>query len=160
MNGKPMTALFALAVSLAFMIQADKNTSAQERAEWLTVFGQLVESGTFSKAQLKMMTQEAFSHAAGTELSEFLAQVTPMLSYSQKVSVLINLYDTMLADGTIKEGERTMFQKFHHAFEIDETTLRTIREFLTLKNDITLFTDPSHPYNDDVFSLSSLFQDT
>ncbi len=160
MNDKPMTALFALAVSLAFMIQADKKTSVQERAGWMTVFGQLVETGTLSKGQLETMTQAAFSRAAGTELSEFLEQVTPMLSYSQKVSVLINLYDIMLTDGTIKEGERTMFRDFHQAFEINETTLRTIREFLTLKNDITLFTNSSHPYNDDGFSLTSLFQNT
>ncbi len=48
MNDQPMTALFALAVSLAYMIRADKNTSVQERAEWVTVFGQLLESETLS----------------------------------------------------------------------------------------------------------------
>ena len=159
MNDQPMTALFALAVSLAYMIQADRNTSVQERAEWVTVFGQLLESGKFSKAHFEKMTKDAFAFAEGTELEEFLNQITPMLSYSQKVSVLINLYDTAMADGVVKEGERAMFTQFQRAFDVPENTARMIREFLGLKNDISLFTDESHPYNNDDFSLGNLFQD-
>ncbi|MDA1090062.1 MAG: TerB family tellurite resistance protein [Proteobacteria bacterium] len=159
MNDSPITPLFGLAVAIAYVIQSDGKTSVQERAEWLTLFGQLVESGKFSKAHLATMTKTAFAHAAATDLSEFLEQLTPVLSYSQKISVLINLYDTMLADGNIKEGGHRVFEQFHRAFEIDKQTLRTIREFLSLKNDITLFTDANHPYNDDDFSLASLFRE-
>jgi len=159
MNDQPITALFALAVSLAYMIQADKNTSVQERAEWVTVFGQLLESGALSKTQFEKMTKKAFALAEGTELKAFLNQITPMLSYSQKISVLINLYDTAMADGMIKEGERAVFTQFQRAFDVPNNTARTIREFLGLKNDISLFTDESHPYNNDDFSLGSLFQD-
>lgn len=160
MTDQPITPLFALAVSVAYVIRADNTTSVQERAEWVTLFGQLVESGQFSKTQLERMSKDAFAHAADTELPEFLEQVTPMLSHSQKVSVMINLYDTMLADGVIKEGETVIYEQFHRAFEIDKQTLRTIREFLSLKNDLTLFTDDAHPYNDDEFSLTSLFRDS
>ncbi len=159
MNGQPMTALFALAVSLAYMIQADRNTSVQERAGWVTVFGQLLESGKFSKAHFEKMTKDAFALAEKTELKEFLNQITPILSYSQKISVLINLYDTSMVDGVIKEGEGTVFSQFQRAFDVPESTVRTIREFLGLKNDISLFSDASHPYNDDDFSLGSLFRD-
>lgn len=159
MNDQPMTALFALAVSLAYMIRADRNTSVQERAEWVTVFGQLLESGTLSKTQFEKMTKKAFAQAEEIELKTFLEQITPMLSHSQKISVLINLYDTAMADGMIKEGERTVFTQFQRAFDVPNNTARTIREFLGLKNDISLFTDKSHPYNDDDFSLGNLFQD-
>ena len=73
--------------------------------------------------------------------------------------MLLNLYDSMTVDGVIKEGERVVFTAFQRAFNVDEKTARDIREFLMLKNDISLFTDSSHPFNDDDFSLGHLFQD-
>ena len=77
----------------------------------------------------------------------------------EKLAILVNLYDIILVDGVVKEGERDVFKKFQHAFEIDEKTARKIREFLMLRHDMSLFTDPSHPYNDDDFSINSLFRD-
>lgn len=159
MNDEPLTPLFILAVSLAYVIQADETTTVQERAEWVTVFGKLVESGGFSKSRLETMTKKAFAEATDTELSSFLEAATPLLSYSQKLAVLLNLYDSMMVDGVIKEGERVVFTEFQRAFNVDEKTARDIREFLMLKNDISLFTDSSHPFNDDDFSLGHLFQD-
>ena len=73
--------------------------------------------------------------------------------------MLVNLYNVMLVDGVVKEGERKVFKKFQHAFDVDEITARKIREFLMLKHDTSLFTNPSHPYNDDDFSINSLFKD-
>ncbi|MBT3307455.1 MAG: TerB family tellurite resistance protein [Alphaproteobacteria bacterium] len=160
MNDRSITPLFTLAVSIAYVIRADQNTSVQERAEWVTVFGQLVETGEYSKTQLGILTQDAFAYAADNELSIFLEDVVPILSVSQKISILINMYDTLLADGIIKEGERAVFTKFQNAFDIDKQTIKYIREFLTLQNDLTVFTNDAHPYNDDEFSLGHLFRDS
>ena len=159
MNDQKLTPLFALAVSLAYAIQADFRTSIQEKAELVTIFGKLVEKGEFSKSRLERMTQDSFSHASATELSDFLDEAVQVLSHSQKLAILVNLYDIILVDGAVKEGERDVFKKFQHAFEIDEKTARKIREFLMLRHDMSLFTDPSHPYNDDDFSINSLFRD-
>ena len=159
MNDRKMTPLFALAVSAAYAIQADFRTTIQEKAKLVTIFGKLVEKGEFSKSQLERMTRDSFSHAAATDLSDFLDEAVRMLSHSQRLSILINLYDIILVDGVVKEGERKVFQKFQNAFEINEKTARKIRDFLMLKHDTTLFTNPSHPYNDDDFSINSLFQD-
>ena len=52
-----------------------------------------------------------------------------------------------------------VFTQFQRAFGVPENTVRTIREFLGLKNDISLFRDESHPYNNDDFSLDILFRD-
>ncbi len=159
MNDQKFTPLFALAVSLAYAIQADSRTSLQEKAELVTIFGKLVESGEFSKSGLERMTRDAFSHASATELSDFLDEAAQALSHSQKLAILINLYDIILVDGAVKASENNVFKKFHYAFEVDEKTARKIREFLTLKHDTSLFTNPSHPYNDDHFSINSLFRD-
>ncbi len=159
MNDQTMTPLFALAVSVAYAIQADSRVSIQEKAKLVTIFGKLVESGEFSKSRLERMTRDAFSYVAASELSMFLPEAVKVLSYSQKLAILVNLYDIILVDGVVKEGERTVFKKFQHAFEIDEKAARTIREFLMLKHDTSLFTNPSHPYNDDDFSINSLFRD-
>lgn len=160
MNDNPMTPLFSLAVSIVYMIKADQNTSIQERAEWVTVFGQLVESGEYSKTQLEKLTQNAFAYASDTKLSVFLEETAPLLSLAQKISILLNLYDTMLADGAIKEGEHTIFQEFHRAYDIDNKTIKYIRELLTLQNDLTLFTNESHPKNDAEFTFNNLFRDS
>ncbi len=159
MNDQIMTPLFALAVSVAYAIQADSRVTIQEKAKLVTIFGKLVESGEFSKSRLERMTRDAFSHASATELSDFLDATAQVLSHSQKLAILLNLYDTILVDGMVKEGERKVFKKFQQAFEIDEKTARKIREFLMLKHDTSLFTNPSHPYNDDDFSINSLFRD-
>ena len=70
-----------------------------------------------------------------------------------------NIRVCAMVDGMIKEGERTVFTQFQRAFGVPENTVRTIREFLGLKNDISLFRDESHPYNNDDFSLETLFRD-
>lgn len=159
MNDRPMTPLFTLAVSIAYMTKADQVVSVQERAEWISVFGQLVESGEYSKKQLEKLTQDAFAYSTNTELSAFLEKAVPQLSLSQKILILTNLYDTVLADGALKEGERTLFAHFSRAFGVDNKTVKFIREFLTFKNDLTLLTNDLHPFNDDKFSLSYMFQD-
>jgi hypothetical protein len=60
MNAETMTPIFALAVSVAYAIQADSRASVQEKAELVPIFGKLVESGEFSKSRLERMTPGRF----------------------------------------------------------------------------------------------------
>ena len=72
--------------------------------------------------------------------------------------MLVNLYDTMLVDGVVNDAERSVFRDFQRAFLVDEKTVRIIREILMLRNDISLFINPSHPFNNDDFDLAHLLR--
>jgi uncharacterized tellurite resistance protein B-like protein len=156
MTDHEMSPLFALAVALAYMIQSDATASTQEKAEFLTVFGKLLISEEMSKAQVERLTRESFDYAGKTPLPAFIKKITPKLSVAQKMAMLVNLYDAMLVDGTVNEAERSVFRDFQHAFLVNEKTVKIIREVLMLRNDISLFTNPSHPFNNDDFDLIHL----
>ena len=158
MTEQEMSPLFALAAALAYMIQADADASVQEKAEFMTVFGKLLVSGEMSKRQVEKLTRESFDYAAKTELPAFIKKINPKLSLAQKLAMLVDLYDTMLVDGVVNEAERSVFREFQRVFNIDEKTVRIIREVLMLRNDLSLFTDPSHPFNSDSFDLVQLFR--
>ena len=158
MTDHEMSPLFALAAALAYMIQSDADASTQEKAEFLTVFGKLLVSDEMSKGQVERLTRESFDYATKTPLPAFIKKITSKLTVAQKLAMLVNLYDTMLVDGVVNDVERSVFRDFQRAFLVDEKTVRIIREILMLRNDISLFINPSHPFNNDDFDLAHLLR--
>jgi len=157
MQETKLTPLKILAISMAYEIQADKRTSPQEKAKLVTLFGKLVEMGTLQEGELHALINWAFEYARKNRLEPFLKQADSILSYTQKMAVLINLYDVMQVDGYIKMGERGLIQAFKQNFGIDARISRGVREFLMLKNDTSIFIDDGHPLNNETFDFSQLF---
>ncbi|MDP7651708.1 MAG: TerB family tellurite resistance protein [Rhodospirillales bacterium] len=152
--------LFALAGSLAYEIQADHETSPQEKAKLITLFGKLVESNVMSAAELNTMVQRSFTYASTIDIDTFIETASPILTDAQKLAIIINLYDVMQIDGHINSGERATVKKFQIAFNIDEVSTRGINRFLMLKNDTTLFLNKAHPLNNTYFGIEDLFRDS
>ncbi|MEQ8709232.1 MAG: TerB family tellurite resistance protein [Rhodospirillales bacterium] len=152
-----MSPLFALGASLAYMIRADGETKVEERATFLTVFGKQVTSGTMTSDQLQMLTAASFRFARQTPLKDFLIVATPRLSFAQRMAIFMNIYETVLVDGMIREGEKRMLHEFEQHFGISREKLRAVRELLMLKNDTSLFTDEAHPQNESGYSFDLIF---
>jgi uncharacterized tellurite resistance protein B-like protein len=151
--GGGVRGLLVLARALAYVVDADSKTTLEEKAKMLTVMGKHVARGEITPHQLKGLTDDAFNHAAMVPVERFIDDIVEGLTPAQKVSLVINLYDTMLVDGQVATGERTVIDKFVGAFEISRNTIRALREVLMLKNDTGLFTDPNHPFNEPSFRL-------
>lgn len=145
--------LLILARALAYVVDADSKTTLEEKAKMLTVLGKHVARGEITPHQLKGLTDDAFNHAAMVPVERFIDDIVEGLTPAQKASLVINLYDTMLVDGQVATGERTVIDKFVGAFEMSRNTIRALREVLMLKNDTGLFTDPNHPFNEPSFRL-------
>lgn len=157
MEEEPLTPLMALAVSMAYEIRVDEITSTQEKGQLVALFGKLVEMKSLHQGQLQSLINKAFSYTKNNNVDDFLVKATPILSDSQRLAIIVNMYDTMQTDGHIKKGEQDIIQKFEKAFGIDKDIASGIRKFLMLKNDTSLFIDVSHPLNNRTFDFEKLF---
>ena len=152
-----LSPLFALAVSVAYEIKVDGHISSQQRAQLVALFGKLVEMGSMNEGALHSLIHKAFNYTQDNSVEDFLKKVTPILTDTQRLAIIINLYDAMQVDGHIKLGERDVVHKFEEAFAIDGDVARGVREFLMLKNDTSIFLDMSHPLNNMNLDLPHLF---
>ena len=157
MSKSRMSPLFALGASLAYMIRADGETKVEERATFLTVFGKQVTNGNMTDDQLRALTSASFRFARQTPLKDFLIVAAPRLSFAQKMAIFMNIYETVLVDGMIRDGEKRMLHEFEQHFEISREKLRAVRELLKLKNDTNLFTDDAHPQNEPDFNFDLVY---
>ena len=157
MEDESLTPLLALAVSMAYEIEVDEKTTPQEKGRLIALFGKLVEMESLNDGELQTLISKAFSYTKNNSVDVFLLKATPALSSTQRLAIIINLYDTMQADGHIKKGEQDIIQKFEKAFNIDQNIASGIKKFLMLKNDTSIFLDQSHPLNNTAFNFDELF---
>lgn len=152
-----LTPLLALAVSVAYEIKVDGRVSSQQKGQLAALFGKLVEMGTMQEGELHTLINRAFKYTENNPVEDFVKKIVPTLTDTQRLAIIINLYEAMQVDGHIKLGERSVIHKFEEAFGIDHQVARGIREFLTLKNDTSIFLDMSHPLNNTPFDLGRIF---
>jgi hypothetical protein len=65
--------------------------------------------------------------------------------------ILVNLVDSAMADGEAEGEEQTLVVQFQRAFGIPDERFIPFFEVLHLKNDRSVFLNPSHPHNRDGF---------
>jgi len=61
------------------------------------------------------------------------------LSQKDKLCIMANLYDSMLADGNADKKEHEIFNKFREAFDLKKSDISLIVEVVTLKNNKDIF---------------------
>lgn len=147
---EPLTILVR---ALAYVIDADHQTTFEEKAKIITVLGKHVSRGDLTQTALRELTDGAFAYAHRVDIDKFIDDAKGRLTPAQKSSVVINVYDAMLVDGQVVTGERAILHKLVGAFDISISTLRAIREVLTLKNDTGVFFDSNHMYNEPSYRL-------
>jgi hypothetical protein len=152
-----LSPLLILAISVAYEIGVDSHISSQEKGKLVTLFGKLVEMGSIKEEVFQSLVRKAFKYTEDNSVEDFLINATPVLTDTQKLAIIINLYDTMQVDGHIKIGEEGIIKKFEEAFAIDKGVARGVREFLNIKNDTSIFLDMSHPLNNMDLDLGQMF---
>lgn len=148
-----MTPIHALATSVAYVINADKKASVEEKARLLALLHKHVSRGDMGELEMREISTKAFETAKTMDVDRFLDKEIADLSNGQRLGILINLYDIMLADGLTVDGEVRIIQKFERAFDVDSPTRQALREVLLLKNDPAIFTSQINPRNESSYAL-------
>jgi uncharacterized tellurite resistance protein B-like protein len=139
--------LLVLAAALAYIMRADGRIVEEEMAEFMTVFGKHVRRGDLTWDEVNQLTKDGIAYSELHDIDAFLEEITEGLSFAQRISILMNIYDAVLVDGRVVDSERLVMQKFQNSFHIFEDIMGPLRELLILKNDTSLFTSDANPRN-------------
>lgn len=143
----PLSPIQIFAVSLAYIIDADRLRPNEEKAKVVALLGKHVTRGEFTEKGLGELAQFAFQRSEKQPLEQFLEEVSSRLSPLQKASIYMNVMEAMLVDGTVRESEQIVMKKFQDAFHLDQETVLAVREVIYVKNDTRMFLYPEHPRN-------------
>jgi uncharacterized tellurite resistance protein B-like protein len=128
-----LTPAIALATSMIYMMAVDGDISDEEMnylAVKLYAIGDANELISLSQKYSKKQDLEAFQKEANEKLSD-----------DQKFTVLANLIDILLADGSAEEEEQNLFFSFVEAFNVSEDDIQAYIDILSVKNDLASFVE-------------------
>ena len=75
----------------------------------------------------------ALAYVKAFPVEKFLEDAPSVLSQKDKLCIMANLYDSMLADGNADKREHEIFNKFREAFDLKKSDISLIVEVVTLK---------------------------
>jgi uncharacterized tellurite resistance protein B-like protein len=126
-----MTPYLALCSSLLYMMSADGEVASEEIGQLIGVLGDSQES--------RQALEDASKYCQKTPVEQFLQEVPSTLTDVQKTSILLNVLDSLLADGDAAPAEQELFLQFQEAFGFSEEDFRPFFEAIATKNDHSVF---------------------
>ena len=128
-----LTPAIALATSMIYMMSVDGEVSDEEMnylAVKLYAIGDAEELVSLSRKYSKKQDLQAFQKEANEKLTQ-----------DQKFTILANLIDILLADGSADEKEQELFFSFSEAFGISEEEIQVYIDVISVKNDLASFVE-------------------
>jgi uncharacterized tellurite resistance protein B-like protein len=129
----------AFIASLIYMIAAD---GVVEDEEIMQLSGAIAQFPNRSE-----LLDQAIKYFRRTNVSQFLAEANGMLSDAQKITILVNLADSLTSDGDADPSEQRLFEQFLQAWGISEERFRPFFEVIAVKNDRTVFINQNDSRN-------------
>lgn len=123
-----LTPKIAFAASMIYMVNADGKIEPHE-------ISRLVTAVRNDRELLEIATRYTKFQDAET----FLVHCKEVLDMEQRLSVLVNLYDAILANGDPLPQEIALFEKFMHAFGYEEAEFEPYFHSIAVKNNRALF---------------------
>ncbi len=121
----------ALAGSMIYIMASDGELAEEEMAylvSTLQSFGDAEE-----------LVRSASKYAKNKDLETFQKEANEILNHDQKMTVLANLIDLLLADGRAEEEEQDLFFSFVNAFGVSEDDIQPFIDVISIKNDYAVF---------------------
>ncbi len=121
----------ALAGSMIYIMASDGELAEEEMAylvSTLQSFGDAEE-----------LVRSASKYAKNKDLETFQKEANEILNHDQKMTVLANLIDLLLADGRAEEEEQELFFSFVNAFDVSEDDIQPFIDIISIKNDYAVF---------------------
>ncbi len=111
-----MTPWLAFAISLIYCVAVDRDVDAHEVGRLVSAFGgkvapDIIEVGATHRDLFHRAVQYVRTHKS----DDFLAEATPILTERQRLSILLNMVDSALADSRAEPEERKLLAKFQKA---------------------------------------------
>ena len=122
-----LTPFLSLAVALLYMLMADGEIDDHESSQLQAVIG-----GNQDVLEL------AYEYVETISVEQFLTDSKPVLSNEDKLCILCNLCDCLLADGVCQAVEEELFQKICSAFGYSKKSFSTYYSAIALKNEKSL----------------------
>ena len=118
-----LTPKLSLAVGLLHMINADGHVEAEEIGNVLQALG-----------NDKALLDAAGRYARAKDIDSYLTESAKLLNADQKMCILLNLYDSLLADGVAAPEEQILFSRFLSAYGVSEQSIEPYTVGIALKN--------------------------
>ena len=118
-----LTPKLSLAVGLLHMINADGHVEAEEIGNVLQALG-----------NDKALLDAAGRYARAKDIDSYLSESAKLLNADQKMCILLNLYDSLLADGVAAPEEQALFSRFLSAYGVSEQSIEPYTVGIALKN--------------------------
>jgi len=118
-----LTPKLSLAVGLLHMINADGHVEAEEIGNVLQALG-----------NDKALLDATGRYARAKDIDSYLAESAKLLNADQKMCILLNLYDSLLADGVAAPEEQILFSRFLSAYGVSEQSIEPYTVGIALKN--------------------------
>jgi uncharacterized tellurite resistance protein B-like protein len=118
-----MTPHFALAVSLLYMLTADGSIGAEEIGQLEAVIG-----------EFDGLQAVALKYVRSVKLKPFLSEAAVVLKPEQKIYILTNVCDSMMADGSVARLEDKVFVSMLNGFGITEKSFAIYQKVIETKN--------------------------
>jgi len=117
-----------LTACLLYIMAADGKIQEQESSQLQQVIGG--NDGLLA---------HALAYVKTFPVEKFLEDAPSVLSQQDKLCIMANLYDSMLADGNADKKEHEIFNTFREAFDLKKSDISLIVEVVTLKNNKDIF---------------------
>lgn len=134
-KGFEMTPYSAFATSMLYIIAADGEINENEVGQLIAALGGEQMGGVNTRDLLKNASKYIKSNSVET----FLGEVSSNLTEDQKLCILVNIADTLYADGNADVSEQEMFNKFFAAFGMSEEAFMPYFNAVVVKNKKSVF---------------------
>jgi hypothetical protein len=112
-----------MAASLIYMSSIDGTIAQQEWGQLKTVVGGDDD-----------LLETALDYVRDTPLESFLNIAPSLLNENQKLCVLLNVYDSLLCDGSTEPEETALFEKFLSKFGVAKNEISSHLDVIFVKN--------------------------
>jgi hypothetical protein len=129
----------AFIVSLIYMIAADGVVEDEEIMQLSGAIAQFKDRDEVFNSALKYWKR--------TPVSQFLSESKDLLSDAQKMTILVNLADSLTSDGDADPSEQSLFEEFLRVWGVSEERFRPFFEVIVMKNDRTVFINQNDARN-------------
>ena len=120
---QPMTSHLALACALLYMLTSDGSIGTHEIGQLEAVLG-----------KFEGLQKAALTYVRSVKMKAFLDEASVLLQPEQKLFILINVCDSMLADGEVAGIEDKLFMSMLRAFGYNEATFARFHQAIETKN--------------------------
>ncbi len=119
-----LTPHLSLVTGVIYMMIADGEISEQESSHLQSIIGGNEE-----------VLHRALSYVEANSIDEYLETLPKILSNAEKVCILMNICDSIMADGELADDEKELFSRFLAAVGLTDESFKPYLRAISVKNE-------------------------